>query len=322
MLITLGLMIIGIFLGRFLRGRRNVWVSPGIMITVCLLLYVMGIRVALNKEIMDALSSTGLIALILFAFATGGSVVLTWLFTKYVIDRRHKPAKSAAVQQSQDNAAARAAKGGGAGAFRDSAIILGWFILGLLTVLLRFMPEGFYELDFVGYSNWILYAMLFLVGLNIGIGESILTLVKQLPRKVLWIPLVLFAGTWIGAILAYFVIQALGFDLEFRKTFTICSAVGYYSLSAIMTTQVWGATVGAICLLTNLLRELFTIIAAKPLGKYFGRYASISAGGATITDTNLPIILKAEGNAILPVILYVGIIINIAVPFMLALLVR
>ena len=53
------------------------------------------------------------------------------------------------------------------------------------------------------------------------------------------------------------------------------------------------------------------------MGKVFGRFASTSSGGATVTDTSLPIILKAEGNEIMPAVLYFGIVINIAVPFLL-----
>ena len=150
-------------------------------------------------------------------------------------------------------------------------------------------------------------------------GESVWALVKKLPRRVLWLPLVALAGTWIGSVAAFMTIRALGYDLSLQQSATINTAMGYYSLSSILTTKAWGATIGSICLLTNLMRELFTILAAKPIGRIFGRFASTASGGATVTDTSLPIILKAEGRDILPAVLYYGIVINIAVPFLLAL---
>ncbi len=88
MLLTLGLMILGIIVGRFLRTKKNAWVSPAVMATVCILLLIMGLRVGLNKDIMSSIRSTGLMAVILFICGTGGAVILTWLFTKYIIDRR------------------------------------------------------------------------------------------------------------------------------------------------------------------------------------------------------------------------------------------
>ncbi|MBO7562676.1 MAG: lysine exporter LysO family protein [Bacteroidales bacterium] len=314
MWITLGLLILGIVVGMFLRGHNGKWVSAVVMATVCILLFVMGVRVGLNEEIIGAIKSTGVISAILFVFGTGTCIILTWLFTKYVIDRR----KEAVVAEAADTGSVEAS--GGSSGFKDSLIILGCFVLGLVLSLTRILPDAFYALDFESYADWVLYAMLLFVGISIGMGDSILALVKKLPRRVLWLPLVALAGTWIGSVVAFMIIRALGYDLSLQQSATINTAMGYYSLSSILTTKAWGATIGSICLLTNLLRELFTIIAAKPMGKVFGRFASTSSGGATVTDTSLPIILKAEGNEIMPAVLYFGIVINIAVPFLLTFL--
>ena len=309
MWITLGLLILGIVVGMFLRGHSGKWVSAVVMATVCILLFVMGVRVGLNEEIIGAIKSTGVISAILFVFGTGCCIILTWLFTKYVIDRK----KEVVVAGDKGNVETS----GGSSGFKDSAIILGCFLLGLVLALTRILPDTFYTLDFESYADWVLYAMLLSVGISIGMGDSIVGLVKKLPRRVLWLPLVALAGTWIGSVVAFMIIRALGYDLSLQQSATINTAMGYYSLSSILTTKAWGATIGSICLLTNLLRELFTIIAAKPMGKVFGRFASTSSGGATVTDTSLPIILKAEGNEIMPAVLYFGIVINIAVPFLL-----
>lgn len=312
MWITLGLLILGIAVGMLLRGRSGKWVSAVVMATVCILLFVMGVRVGLNEEIIGAIKSTGVISAILFVFGTGTCIVLTWLFTKYVIDRKKEEVADADTGNVEAS--------GGSSGFKDSLIILGCFVLGLALSLTRILPDAFYALDFESYADWVLYAMLLFVGISIGMGDSILALVKKLPRRVLWLPLVALLGTWIGSVIAFLVINSLGYDLSLRQSATINTAMGYYSLSSILTTKAWGATIGSICLLTNLLRELFTILCAKPLGKVFGRFASTSSGGATVTDTSLPIILKAEGNGILPAVLYFGIVINIAVPFLLAFL--
>ena len=330
MWITLGLLAFGFIIGLFLRGRSGKLVSAVVMVTVCILLFVMGIRVGLNEEIIGAIKSTGVISAILFVFGTGVCIVLTWLFTKYVIDWRGSNFANGSTSDSsadRDSVQEKANCGkasvgeesGGSDGFKDSAIILGCFLLGLVLALTRILPDAFYALDFESYADWVLYAMLLSVGVSIGMGESVWALVKKLPRRVLWLPLVALAGTWIGSVAAFMTIRALGYDLSLQQSATINTAMGYYSLSSILTTKAWGATIGSICLLTNLMRELFTILAAKPIGRIFGRFASTASGGATVTDTSLPIILKAEGRDILPAVLYYGIVINIAVPFLLAL---
>ena len=84
MLITLALMVVGIFIGRFLRGREqlNKTVSFLLMLSVCILLFIMGIRVALNPNLKNAFSSVGVISLILFFFATACSILAVNFFTK------------------------------------------------------------------------------------------------------------------------------------------------------------------------------------------------------------------------------------------------
>lgn len=112
MLLTLGLMIVGIIVGRFLRTKKNAWVAPAVMATVCILLFIMGLRVGLNKEITSSIRSTGVMSVILFACGTGGAVVLTWLFTKYVIDQRSKTNHS---NVAKDTAEAKQQAGGAKG---------------------------------------------------------------------------------------------------------------------------------------------------------------------------------------------------------------
>ncbi|MBQ1882722.1 MAG: lysine exporter LysO family protein [Bacteroidales bacterium] len=318
MWVTLGLLAFGFIIGLFLRGQSGKLVSAVVMATVCILLFVMGIRVGLNEEIIGAIKSTGVISAILFVFGTGVCIVLTWLFTKYVIDRHGRNSTDSACSDKCGKVS-DSEQSGSSNGFKDSAIILGCFLLGLVLALTRVLPETFYALDFESYADWVLYAMLLSVGVSIGMGESVWALVKKLPRRVLWLPLVALAGTWIGSVAAFMTIRALGYDLSLQQSATINTAMGYYSLSSILTTKAWGATIGSICLLTNLMRELFTILAAKPIGRIFGRFASTASGGATVTDTSLPIILKAEGRDILPAVLYYGIVINIAVPFLLTL---
>ena len=199
MWITLGLLLFGFIVGLFLRGHNGKWVSAVVMATVCILLFVMGVRVGLNEEIIDAIKSTGVISAILFVLGTGTCIVLTWLFTKYVIDRK----KEAVISDTEDS---KVETSGGSSGFKDSLIILGCFVLGLLLALTWVLPDTFYSLDFESYADWVLYAMLLFVGISIGMGDSILALVKNLPRRVLWLPLVALVGTWIGSVIAFMII--------------------------------------------------------------------------------------------------------------------
>lgn len=208
---------------------------------------------------------------------------------------------------------------------RDSIIIVGSFILGVLVALFPLMEGGFFfSLPFAEISNWCLYGMIFFVGVNIGSDKTILKVIKNLSPKVLLLPAVTYVGAIIGSVLAFYAIGFLGGiggdKVSFLNTVTISSALGYYSISAILVTQAWGAGLGSVALLSNLFRELGTIILAPLISRKFGKYAVTAAGGVTVTDTTLPMVLRCDGNQMFPVAMYSGLVLNIVVPFILAFL--
>lgn len=94
------------------------------------------------------------------------------------------------------------------------------------------------------------------------------------------------------------------------------SGFGYYSLSSIFITQYKGAELGTVALLSNITREILTLLAAPLLVKWFGNLAPISAGGATTMDTTLPIITKCSGKEYVIVSVFHGFVVDFSVPFL------
>ena len=99
----------------------------------------------------------------------------------------------------------------------------------------------------------------------------------------------------------------------------ISSGFGYYSLSSIFITEYRGAELGTIALLSNIIRELLTLLCAPLLVRWFGNLAPISAGGATTMDTTLPIIVRTSGQEFAIVSIFHGFIVDFSVPFLVTL---
>ena len=99
-----------------------------------------------------------------------------------------------------------------------------------------------------------------------------------------------------------------------------CMAVGagfgYYSLSSIFITQYKGPELGTIALLSNIMREIITLLCAPLLVRWFGNLAPISAGGATTMDTTLPIITRCSGQQFVVVAIFHGFVTDFSVPFL------
>lgn len=192
---------------------------------------------------------------------------------------------------------------------KGSLIIVGFFILGIVCGLMHWMPD----INAFGNVSYLtLCALLFCVGITVGNNTTIIDTFRQLDRRLMLLPLMTITGT-----LAATAIASIGMP---HRSLTECLAVGsgfgYYSLSSIFITQYKGPELGTVALLANIIREVFTLLGAPLLVKYFGPLSPISCGGATTMDTTLPIITRTSGEDFVILSLFHGFLVDFSVPFL------
>ncbi|MDQ2178717.1 lysine exporter LysO family protein [Marinifilum sp. D714] len=192
---------------------------------------------------------------------------------------------------------------------KNSLIILGFFALGLILGLTRFLPEVIMESDF---SLFALYLLMFLVGIGIGADRSSWRVIKETNIKIILVPLCVIIGSLVGV----GAISIFTPEIQLKEALAVGAGFGYYSLSSIFITQISGETLGVIALLSNILREIITLLAVPIFVKYFGKLAGIASGGATAMDTTLPIISKYTGKEWAIIAIFSGIVLTILVPFL------
>lgn len=192
---------------------------------------------------------------------------------------------------------------------KGSLIIVGFFILGIVCGLMHWMPD----INAFGNVSYLtLCALLFCVGITVGNNTTIIDTFRNLDRRLMLLPLMTITGT-----LAATAIASIGLP---HRSLTECLAVGsgfgYYSLSSIFITQYKGPELGTVALLANIIREVFTLLGAPLLVKYFGPLSPISCGGATTMDTTLPIITRTSGEDFVILSLFHGFLVDFSVPFL------
>ena len=190
---------------------------------------------------------------------------------------------------------------------KGSLIIVGFFVLGIICGLMRWVPELNSNVSFLT-----LCALLFCVGITVGNNTELLKSFKKLDPRLMLLPLMTIVGT-----LAATAIAAIGLP---GRSLTDCLAVGsgfgYYSLSSILITQYRGPDLGTVALLANIIREVCTLLGAPLMLRYFGPLAPISSGGATTMDTTLPIITRTSGQDFVILSLFHGFLVDFSVPFL------
>lgn len=190
---------------------------------------------------------------------------------------------------------------------KGSLIIVGFFLLGILCGIFHFIPFNIAQSDISFYA---LCALMFSVGISIGNDPQTLKNFRSLNPRLIFLPVATILGTLSAAALVSFLLP--------HRSVADCMAVGsgYYSLSSIFITQYKGPELGTIALLSNISREIITLLCAPLLVRWFGSLAPISAGGATTMDTTLPIITRYSGQQFVVVSIFHGFVTDFSVPFL------
>lgn len=195
---------------------------------------------------------------------------------------------------------------------KGSLVIIGFFAAGCLVGWLGLTPD---LLSGSGLSSWVLYLLMFCVGVTLGNDTTLPEQVRRLSPRLALLPVATAVGTLGGSLCAALLIQSL----SATDALAVGAGFGYYSLSSIFIADFKGAELAIVALLCNVMRELFTLLFAPVVARRFGPLAAISIGGATTFDTTLPIITQATGREYAVVSIFHGCMLDFSVPFLVTL---
>ncbi|QBQ41893.1 lysine exporter LysO family protein [Sphingobacterium psychroaquaticum] len=192
---------------------------------------------------------------------------------------------------------------------KGSLIIIGFFIVGVLVGMGDYIPSDLLPKDL---NQYVLYVLMLLVGITIGYDKELLRSLRNTNLKILLVPIGTILGTLLGTALIGLFIP----EWSITECMAVGSGFGYYSLSSIFITKYKGAALGTIALMSNIMREIFALLATPLLVRWFGKLSPISVAGATSMDTCLPIITQYSGRDFVLIAIAHGIIVDLTVPFL------
>ena len=192
---------------------------------------------------------------------------------------------------------------------KGSLIIVSFFALGILCGLFNWIPFEWLSSDLSFYA---LCGLMFSVGLSIGHDPQTIQNFRSLNPRLMLLPV----GTILGTLTAAALVSLLFSHRTTTECMAVGSGFGYYSLSSIFITEYKGAELGTVALLSNIAREIITLLCAPLLVRWFGNLAPISSGGATTMDTTLPIITQCAGQKFVIISIFHGFVVDFSVPFL------
>ena len=309
----------GMVLGRFLRIKGLQ--KPIIAVTWLLLLF-LGLETGSDREVIGALPSIGLASAALSIGGVAGSCILAWMLWKYMGGNVGEAVPEAGQGARETGAGGdlQAVSGLDMGTGRrisvwsgmgGSLVILGFFTLGIILGLAG-LPAGqsiVHKLSF-----WSLCILMAMVGMSVGGNPELVSSIRSMNPRIALLPIATILGTYAGCII---VNLFLGHSIA--DVLAIGSGFGYYSLSSVLISSSRGPHLGSIALISNIIREVFTLLCAPVLARIAGPLAPISSGGATTADTTLPIISSCCGDKFVLISIFHGFAVDFTVPFLVTL---
>ena len=313
MLAVFAAILAGIVTGRLCRGRRLAFVPRLIAGVIRALLFLLGLEVGSDPAVVGGMATLGAAAFLLFAGAVGGSIGAAWLLWRLIRRRAAACTTDGTGEERTERGGAPAAGETAPAAtslwntLRGSLVIVAFFVAGLLAGLClppRALPAG--------ASTAVLYLLMYCVGITLGHDEMLARRVRRLDPRLALLPLATAGGTLAGAAL---VTPLLG-EGSVTDSLAVGAGFGYYSLSSIFIADMRGPELATVALLCNVMRELFTLVAAPLVSRWAGPLAAVSIGGATTFDTTLPVITQAAGAPYAVVSVFHGCVLDFSVPFL------
>lgn len=328
-------MAIGIVLGATIfPSRLGNAVSTLTLASTGLLIFCMGADLGARDELMGQLANLGFSSVVLCLAPVAFSIVvvyaLTSLFMKDIVERhaREKQERNGKVDraQSDEASAISAAASSSAVSSDDSsnstpsnssseiimiAIAVGSLAFGVAYGLspLELSPVG----ALVEHSDYVLYALMFFVGISVGMSKGLIGKIKEYGARLLLVP----AGIIVGSFAAGLVFAPIC-GLSLGEGAAVTSGMGWYSLVGVVLADLAGPQVGSIAFLSNLLRELVSFLIIPWISRHLNYPTCIAPAGATSEDTTLPMIIRCTNEETVVLGVINGIVCSAAAPVLVA----
>ena len=310
MLIYIALVALGILLGgRHLWGARvSRWLGKLQLASLLALIVALGIRLGADEEVMGSLGQIGLSSLTITMFSMAGSLLAVTLLRRYILhlDRFGRYGETAAETSSGSDPEEKPRSG-----------LTKWIVAAVAAG----MAIGY--LVFSGRSTaWCgtiidvgLYILLFLVGIDMGQQGNVLQDIRAAGFKVLLVPGTVVIGTLLFSFAGSFLLT-----LRIKETVAASAGFGWYSLAPTLLAP-YSLTLSAIAFLSNVLREIFSIVAIPLVARSIGYLECVSLPGAAAMDTVLPVIVGATHERITVYAFISGLLLSFLVPVLVPLII-
>ena len=295
-LLTLVLVLTPLFIGFAIPSNHKMtaFADKGLTYLVFIILTLIGIELSQVEGLGSQIVEIALYVTVLSILTIGAGLLGLMLFDH--LNPWH--AKKSSIKSKEHRVS-----------IRGSLVQVVCVVIGM--VIGYFLPAGYMPPE----NTMTIMLMILILLVGIGLKGSGITLKEVLLNKRgVEMSIIFTVAVLVGGLLFALIFT----DVSWTKGLALASGFGWYSLSAIVMTDAYGAIWGSVALFNDLIREFFALIFIPVFMRKYPS-ASVGLGGATSLDFTLPIIQQSGGLKVVPLAISFGFIINIVSPVLMVL---
>lgn len=308
--------VVGYIIGIPLRKVKDKlgWVGTAQSASVIALVFIMGVRIGSNEQIVGNLGSYGLYSAIYTLVILCMSALAVSIVRRMLKMNRY----GLVVKSSEDKIEEehnKEEKQAGSKIDKMTLLIVGGVITGILAGYFVcgaiFTDEAAFEAGLSLAITIGLCILLIFVGLDLGLEGQVINNFKNAGLRILAIPVAIAIGTMVGA-----VVCSVLLPVSMGESLAIGCGFGWYSLGAGILMDAGYVTAGAISFMHNVMREVFSIILVPIVAKYVGYVEAIALPGAPGMDVCLPIVERSTSGTVAVYSFISGLALSLSVAFL------
>lgn len=153
------------------------------------------------------------------------------------------------------------------------------------------------------------------VGIDVGSNKKVFKDLKNMGLRILIVPFTVIVGSLVGGFIC-----SILFKIPANVGMSIVSGFGWYSLSGIILSKLCSVEIGTIAFLSNVFRELISVISIPFIAKHLNFSSAVSVAGATSMDSTLPVVAEATDEQTVVISFISGAILTALVPILVPLI--
>ena len=318
-------MVIGYYIGSKKRDHGDRFLKPTdviMMASVSLLVFLMGIRMGSNEEVIRNLGTIGLQALLATVLLMAGAVLSVTVTRKLLhIDKwgrleGHAIAKESAELEQYEKQEEEEEK---------SSNLMTWLILifVVLGIFAGYFLVRVYIPDIDGFNDKAgiimtcgLTLLLGVIGFQMGIAGTVVEQLKLIGFRVLIFPVAVLIGTAVvGALMS------LILPLTLRESLAVSFGFGWYTFAPVAISNAGHVIASAGSFMLNVFREMGGIVLIPLLAKKIGYIEVTSLPGVAAMDIGLTLVEKATRPDIIVYSFAIGMSQSLLVPLLVPLVI-